>query len=113
MALVSDLLNLDPRRLPTAEQARERLLWILDKPRRLRRRGLRLALVSGAFAVLVVLLGVVSWLAAEAERARREADQRRRQAEDLIGFMLGDLRPKLEEVGRLDILDEVGDRAMA
>jgi serine/threonine-protein kinase len=112
-ALVSDLLNLDPRRRPTAEQARARLLWILDKPQRLRRRRLRLALVSGAFVVLVVLLAVVTWLAAEAERARREADQRRRQAEDLIGFMLGDLRPKLEEVGRLDILDEVGDRAMA
>jgi len=112
-ALVSDLLNLDPRRRPTAEQAVERLLWILDKPQRLRRRRLRLALVSGGFAVLLVLLAVVTWLAVEAERARQEAEQRRRQAEEMIGFMVGDLRVKLEGVGRLDLLDEVGDRALA
>jgi serine/threonine-protein kinase len=31
----------------------------------------------------------------------------------LIGFMLGDLRTRLQAVGRLDVLDQVGDRAMA
>ena len=45
--------------------------------------------------------------------ARDDADRRRAQAEALIGFMLGDLRKRLEPVGRLDILDEVGDKSMA
>ena len=38
--------------------------------------------------------------------AREEANQRRGQAEALIGFMLGDLRSKLQRVGRLEILDD-------
>ena len=68
--------------------------------------------LAGAFAFLLVVLVVVSWLAVRAERAHREADQRRRQAESLIGFMLGDLRTRLEAVNRLDALDAVGDRAL-
>ena len=47
-----------------------------------------------------------------AVEARRDAEGRRKQAEDLIGFMLGDLRKKLEKVGRLEILDDVGAKAM-
>jgi eukaryotic-like serine/threonine-protein kinase len=111
--LIHDLESPDPRRRPTAEDTAERLRWILDRPQRLRRRRLRFAAVVGAFALLLAVLAVVSWLAVAAERARREADQRRRQAESLIGFMLGDLRKKLEAVDRLDVLDSVGDRALA
>ncbi len=111
--LIQDLENLDPRRRPTAEETAERLRWILDKPQRQRRQRLRVVSVAAAFAVLLVVLAVVSWLAVRAEAARREAVQRRRQAESLIGFMLGDLRTRLEQVNRLDVLDAVGDRALA
>ena len=41
-----------------------------------------------------------------------KAEQNRAQAEDLMGFMLGDLRDKLEPVGRLDVLDDVGRKAL-
>ncbi len=44
-----------------------------------------------------------------AEAAERRAALRQRQAEELIDFMLGDLRQKLDGVGRLDVLDAVGD----
>jgi eukaryotic-like serine/threonine-protein kinase len=111
--LLLDLQNLDPRRRPTAEQTAARLRWILDRPQRRRLRRLRLASAVAAFTVLVALLAVASWQALEARRARGEADRRRTQAEDLIGFMVGDLRPKLESAGRLDLLDDVGDRALA
>jgi serine/threonine protein kinase/tetratricopeptide (TPR) repeat protein len=111
--LVLDLQNLDPRRRPTAEETAGRLRGVLEKPQRLRRQRLRLAAVAAAFVVLLAVLAVVSWLAVRAEGARREADHRRRQAESLIGFMLGDLRHKLEEVNRLDVLDAVGDHALA
>jgi serine/threonine-protein kinase len=43
----------------------------------------------------------------------REAQAQRVQAEGLIEFMLGDLRKKLQPVGRLDALDAVGDKALA
>jgi tetratricopeptide (TPR) repeat protein/predicted Ser/Thr protein kinase len=111
--LIQDLESLDPRRRPTAEETAERLRWVRDRPQRLRRRRLRVAATAGAFVILLAVLAVVSWLAIEAERARREAEDRRRQAEDLIGFMLGDLRTRLEEVNRLDVLDTTGKRALA
>ena len=53
-----------------------------------------------------------SGLAYTAIDARDEARDQRREAEGLIGFMLGDLRDKLEPVGRLDVLDAVGARAL-
>src|SRR5688572_22618422 len=53
-----------------------------------------------------------SGLAYTAIDARDEARDQRREAEGLIGFMLGDLRAKLEPVGRLDVLDAVGVRAL-
>ena len=73
-----------------------------------RRRKLATWVASAA----VVVLAVVSVLAVVAVKARQVADQRRDQAETLISFMLGDLRTKLEEVGRLPILDGIGEKAM-
>ncbi len=51
-------------------------------------------------------------LSVYALRARSEAIAQRGEAEGLIEFMLGDLRKKLEPVGRLDALDSVGERAL-
>ena len=64
-------------------------------------------------AVASVVMLVVSVLAIQARRAHSEADVLRSQAEDLISFMLGDLRTKLKPVGRLDVLDEAGKKALA
>jgi serine/threonine-protein kinase len=71
--------------------------------------------VAGAAIAVVALLissVLVSYWAIEATRARGAADARRGQAEDLIAFMVGDLREKLEPVGRLEVLDDVGDKAL-
>jgi tetratricopeptide (TPR) repeat protein len=74
-----------------------------------RRRNVRFAWLSTALAVIAIAMGA---LAATAWIARNDAQRRQAQAEDLLGFMLGDLRQKLERVGRLDLLDSVGDKAM-
>lgn len=76
-----------------------------DAQRRLR---LRTAISAASLAIMVVTVG----LAISAYLARAESEVRRAQAERLISFMLGDLRSKLEPVGRLDVLDAVGDEAM-
>jgi tetratricopeptide (TPR) repeat protein len=55
---------------------------------------------------------VASGLAVFAFEKRDEARDQRREAEGLVGFMLGDLRQKLEPIGRLDALDAVGSRAL-
>jgi tetratricopeptide (TPR) repeat protein len=57
-------------------------------------------------------MGVTSALAVAAVFARDEARDQRREAEGLVGFMLGDLRDKLQPLGRLDVLDAVGERAL-
>lgn len=58
-------------------------------------------------------MAVTSTLAVTAYQARNEAREQRRAAEGLVGFMLGDLKDKLEPIGRLDALDAVGTRALA
>jgi tetratricopeptide (TPR) repeat protein len=76
-----------------------------DAQKQLRRRGIITA-VSVVIAVITLALAVL------AQIARDDADLRRGQAEGLINFMLGDLRDRLEPLGRLDLLDSVGDEAL-
>ncbi len=58
-------------------------------------------------------MAVTSTLAVTAIQGRDAAREQRREAEGLVGFMLGDLKDKLEPIGRLDALDAVGSRALA
>ena len=76
-----------------------------DQQRRVR---LFAGLAAGAAAISVVTIG----LAISASLARNEAELRRDQAEDLIEFMLVELRERLQLIGKLDALDVVGDQAM-
>jgi tetratricopeptide (TPR) repeat protein len=50
-------------------------------------------------------------LAVTAYIARNDAERRQAQAEDILGFMLGDLRKNLTKVGRLDLMRSVDDKA--
>jgi tetratricopeptide (TPR) repeat protein len=64
-------------------------------------------------AASVAGMAVMAALTVSAVRQRTEAQNQRAQAEDLIEFMLGDVRKKLDQVGRLDALDSVGEKALA
>ena len=57
-------------------------------------------------------MAVTSTLAFTAIQARDSARDQRREAEGLVAFMLGDLKDKLEPIGRLDALDGVGARVL-
>ena len=57
-------------------------------------------------------MAVTSGLAAVAIDARDSARDERRQAEGLVEFMLGDLKSKLEPIGKLEALDGVGARIL-
>ena len=70
----------------------------------------RLAYVAAAS---IIGMAVTSTLAVTAINARDAAREQRQQAEGLIGFMLGDLRDKLEPIGKLDTLDGVGGKVLA
>lgn len=111
--LINRLKRFAPADRPTAVETLERLQFLADKPQRIIRRSI------AAAVALVLLIGAWRYVVdlrreraiAVAERA--EAQKQRAEVEDLLEFMLGDLRKKLEPVGRLDILEDVGERALA
>jgi tetratricopeptide (TPR) repeat protein len=74
------------------------------------RRHRQLAYVAAASLAGMAL---TSTLAVTAIQARDAARDQRQQAEGLVAFMVGDLRDKLEPIGRLDALDGVGSRVLA
>ena len=74
------------------------------------RRQKRLKYVAAA---ALAGMTVTSGLAVFAFDKRDEARDQRREAEGLVGFMLGDLRDELEPIGKLKALDAVGSRALA
>ncbi len=110
--LVRRLTAVAPSQRPTAVEALDRLQWIQEAPRRRVRR-----LVIAGAALVMLLAGVKYTVDLRSERtaaqvAEADANRRRGQAESLIGFMLGDLRSKLEKAGRLELLEAVGGQAM-
>ncbi len=76
--------------------------------REAQQRHRRMAIITGA-SLLGMTLAVV--LAVTAYIARNDAERRQAQAEDILGFMLGDLRKNLTKVGRLDLMRSVDDKA--
>ena len=77
-----------------------------DNARRVRRQR-AISAVAGSIAIAMSALAVLAY------QASREAATMRAEAEDLIDFMLTDLHEDLKSVGRLDVLDDVGERVLA
>jgi len=76
--------------------------------REAQRRNKRMAIVAAAS---VAGMALTSTLAISAYVARNDAQRRQVQAEDLLDFMMGDLREKLTTVGRLDLMRSVDAKA--
>jgi serine/threonine-protein kinase len=83
---------------------RDTAAYVLAKFVRRHRTGVAASVLAAA-----AIAGGAGIAVLEAAEARRQQVQ----AEGLIEFMLGDLRHKLQPVGRLDALDAVGERALA
>ncbi|HEX2061441.1 MAG TPA: serine/threonine-protein kinase [Thermoanaerobaculia bacterium] len=112
VSLINRLKQFAPTDRPTAIETMERLRFLDEKPQRVARRS-----IVAALALIAVLGAWRYTVDLRAERAvaleaRGEAERRRAQAEDLINFMVGDLRNRLEPVGRLDVLDAAGERVL-
>ena len=110
--LICELKVMAPSDRPTALDALNRLRWIGNRTRRAIQRVAAAALLLLALAAGLKYVTDVRRERNVAIAARAEAERRRAQAEGLIGFMVGDLRTKLEPVGRLDVLDDVGAQAL-
>ncbi|MBV8380849.1 MAG: serine/threonine protein kinase [Paucibacter sp.] len=74
----------------------------------------RTAVGAASVAILILALSTAISLqqAYRADHAEKLAHQRSAQADDLLGFMLGDFADKLRPIGRLELLDSVGSKAL-
>ncbi|MEM7352513.1 MAG: winged helix-turn-helix domain-containing protein [Acidobacteriota bacterium] len=106
------LRSLEERRQSQAEERRLRQEAEANRLA-LERSQRRRKVLGWVAAAAVLVLVVVSILAVLANQARREADFQRQQAEDLINFMLGDLRQTLETVGRLDAMGGTAEKVLS
>ncbi|MCA8889311.1 MAG: TIR domain-containing protein, partial [Parvularculaceae bacterium] len=64
--------------------------------------------LGGGAAAIIAIMAVLTTIAVNRSI---EAQRMRAESENLIEFMLTDLRDKLEPVGRLDVLESVGEQA--
>jgi len=67
--------------------------------------------VAATVGTSLVITTVALGLAAAAYVSRNDAERRQAQVEDILGFMMGDLRKRLTTVGRLDLMRSVDDKA--
>ncbi|HYI08695.1 MAG TPA: protein kinase [Thermoanaerobaculia bacterium] len=105
-ALVGRLKSFAAADRPTAVETISILHRILDKPKR------QVRFAAAALLVAIALAFTAKYVA-DVTAARRTAERRRNQAEELVSFMVGDLRTELEAAGRLDALDGAATRALA
>src|SRR5450830_534257 len=82
----------------------------VDASLRRARLGSRIRVAAMGIIVLLAILAAALGLAARS--AQNEAEQRRADAESLMSFMLGDFVDKLRPLGRLDLLDDIGAKAL-
>ncbi len=81
-----------------------------DLVRRETQRRTRKLIAVAAVSLFAAAVSIV--LAVTAIVAQQDATRRRDQAEDLLAFMVGDLRESLEPLGRLSLLERIGEKAM-
>ncbi|MCV2353122.1 serine/threonine protein kinase [Paucibacter sp. B2R-40] len=109
-----------------AELAEDLRRWLSDEPIAARPdsrayvlskfiRRHRAAVAAGtagvlALAALTTLSVAQAW---RAERAEKLALQRSAEADDLLGYMLGEFADKLRPIGRMELLNDVGAKALA
>jgi len=86
----------------------ERELIRMSRGRVRQRERLRMA----AMGLIVALAVLASGLGVSAMLAKRAAEARRIEAENLMDFMLGDFSDKLRPLGRLDLLENVSGKAL-
>jgi len=72
----------------------------------------RQRIMGAGLAASLALSGVMGFTTLQAVEARNDAQTARGDAEGLVEYMIKDLKFKLEPVGRLDLLEGIGEKAV-
>jgi eukaryotic-like serine/threonine-protein kinase len=83
---------------------------LIDESARKTKRGQTLR--RSAVAMICLLAVLSTGLGISAMTARRAAEQKRVEAEGLMGYMLNDFADKMRSLGRLDLLDAISNKAL-
>ena len=111
-ALVGSLLRVAPSERPTVATVLAKLDYLS------RRHVRRIRIAAAATVIAICVIGVTRYTIdlrharSAAVMARAEAEARRAKANELVALLIEDLHPRLESVGRLDILDAVDAKAL-
>ncbi|MYN04888.1 AAA family ATPase [Pseudoduganella sp. DS3] len=105
VAQASELLALKDFSLAPIEK--EYVSTSLNRARFSERVRLGVTILIGLLAILTAIFAL------RARFAQQEAERNRTEAEGLMTYMLGDFLEKLRPIGRLDLLDDVGTKALA
>ncbi len=111
--LLHAMLHTDATKRISARQVLNQLYGIIERPKR----RLKYTVVL-AFFTLALLSGWKYTIDLKHERsvaiiAKDQAIKARSDAEDLIAYMLNDLREGLQSVGKIELLESVANQAMA
>lgn len=101
------------RRLRSLEERRAELAAAHRAERWRRRRRVASVAVLAGFLLAGTLAVQATLGRREADRLRARSEHLRGEAEELVGFLLGDLQEELRPLGKLDILDRTGQKALA
>ncbi|NYE60574.1 DNA-binding winged helix-turn-helix (wHTH) protein/tetratricopeptide (TPR) repeat protein [Duganella sp. 1224] len=93
--------------LSFAPQEQDFIQASLHSERRAERLRMVVMIVVASLALLAGGLGISAY------SSQILAEQRRTEAEDIMGYMLGEFVDKLRPLGKLDLLDSVSNRALA
>ncbi|WP_337842258.1 winged helix-turn-helix domain-containing protein [Rheinheimera sp.] len=66
----------------------------------------------GIMLVLTLLTMVALLMSVRSVQAEKDAQQKRLAAENLVGFMVGGFADKLRQIGRMDLLDGISNKAL-
>lgn len=101
LKLIAGLLGIELDQLVQRDAARRQVQQLIGL-------GVSLALV----VILSILLAAAIEARKAAEKAQLYAEEKRGQAEELVDFMLGDLKTKLEPIGSLQLMDDIAMQAL-
>jgi tetratricopeptide (TPR) repeat protein len=107
--LVAAVLGLPPEALPSNQQRGKALAATPDRDAREPRRGN----AAVWFAVLGILAaGGAGWYAYQMQQQKLAAEDARRQSDQLVAFLQGNMREKLSSIGQLPLLAESNERVI-
>ena len=72
----------------------------------------KIIIKRGTVALLCLLTCVALFMSVTSFQAQQLAQQKRQEAESLLGFMVGDFADKLRSVKRMDLLDGISNKAL-